>query len=72
MEELGQLAVLISKNNDNLYFLISKKTIMDRRNFIKNTGVLTAGAMLINPANNIAGFYTAQSKKKVAVVGRLC
>jgi predicted dehydrogenase len=42
---------------------------MNRRKFIKNTSVLTAGAMFVNPANNLAGFYAPNSRKKVAVVG---
>lgn len=42
---------------------------MKRRDFIKNTGVLTAGAMLASPATNLAGFYAPGNKKKVAVVG---
>jgi hypothetical protein len=42
---------------------------MNRRKFIKNTSVLTAGAMFVNPATNLAGFYTPNSRKKVAVVG---
>jgi len=42
---------------------------MNRRNFLKNTSMLTAGTVLVNPSRNIAGFYSPQQKTKIAVVG---